>query len=192
MQRKPNTVVKTPIQEAVKKNLLRYMEEKKITQQEMSEKLGVTQATVSHWCCGYKSPPLGKIDDICDFFEIEYIDLFNIPKDINVTSLGTPGKGLAYSIPHFMYKRRFTHIGEIIYLYRKENRLSMDDFAEKSGLTKGYVNMLEKNCNCKTKKEIYPSIETLLKVSKAIGVPARVIYESIKQKPKELETFLDE
>ncbi|HEQ7796970.1 TPA: helix-turn-helix transcriptional regulator, partial [Streptococcus pyogenes] len=36
-------------------------------------------------------------------------------------------------------------LGEIIKNFREEKKLSMDRFAEKSGLTKGYISMLEKN-----------------------------------------------
>nr|AAA85499.1 repressor protein [Streptococcus phage T270]AAC48865.1 repressor [Streptococcus phage T12] len=46
----------------------------------------------------------------------------------------------------------------------------MDRFAEKSGLTKGYISMLEKNEHPKSKKPIIPTEETLLKVAKGMGV----------------------
>jgi len=35
-------------------------------------------------------------------------------------------------------------LGEIIKKYREENNLSMDDFVKFSGLSKGYISMLEK------------------------------------------------
>ncbi|HHJ8058363.1 TPA: helix-turn-helix domain-containing protein, partial [Streptococcus pyogenes] len=55
-------------------------------------------------------------------------------------------------------------LGEIIKNFREEKKLSMDRFAEKSGLTKGYISMLEKNEHPKSKKPIIPTEETLLKV----------------------------
>lgn len=60
-------------------------------------------------------------------------------------------------------------LGQIIKKYRNENKLSMDDFAYKSGLSKGYISMLERNKNPKTGKEIVPSLETIKSVSTAIG-----------------------
>lgn len=36
-------------------------------------------------------------------------------------------------------------LGEYIKGYRKSNDMTMDDFAKKSGLSKGYISMLEKN-----------------------------------------------
>lgn len=61
-------------------------------------------------------------------------------------------------------------LGEIIKNFREEKKLSMDKFAEKSGLTKGYISMLEKNEHPKSKKPIIPTEETLLKVAKGMGV----------------------
>ncbi|SQB31064.1 phage transcriptional repressor [Streptococcus dysgalactiae] len=61
-------------------------------------------------------------------------------------------------------------LGEIIKKFREEKKLSMDRFAEKSGLTKGYISMLEKNEHPKSKKPIIPTEETLLKVAKGMGV----------------------
>lgn len=59
------------------------------------------------------------------------------------------------------------HIGKIIYNYRKENKLSMDKFAEKSGLSKSYIAMLEKNLNPSTGKSITPTIDVIKKVANA-------------------------
>ena len=36
-------------------------------------------------------------------------------------------------------------LGDFIRQYRNENSLSMEDFAHKSGFSKSYVNLLEKN-----------------------------------------------
>ena len=62
-------------------------------------------------------------------------------------------------------------LGELRKAYRTEHKLSMDAFAGKSGLSKGYISMLEKNYNPKTKAPIIPSIDTFQKVSTAINVP---------------------
>lgn len=36
-------------------------------------------------------------------------------------------------------------LGDIVKRYRSDNHLSMDDFARLSGLSKGYISMLERN-----------------------------------------------
>lgn len=59
-------------------------------------------------------------------------------------------------------------LGEIIKNFRTEHEMSMDIFAKKSGLTKGYISMLEKNEHPKSKKPIVPTDETLKKVAKGM------------------------
>lgn len=61
-------------------------------------------------------------------------------------------------------------LGEIISEYRRTHRISMDKFAEMSGLSKGYISMLEKNEHPKTKEPIIPSLPTFTKVASAIGM----------------------
>ena len=62
------------------------------------------------------------------------------------------------------------YLGKIIKEYRDDNKLSMDDFANKSGLSKPYVAMLEKNYNPKSKKEIVPTVDTIAKCAKAMNM----------------------
>lgn len=47
-------------------------------------------------------------------------------------------------------------LGEIVKKYRLEHKISMDEFARLSGLSKGYISMLEKNENPRTKKTDIP------------------------------------
>lgn len=61
-------------------------------------------------------------------------------------------------------------LGEVIKQYRIENRISMDDFAKVSGLSKGYISMLEKNKNPKTGNPITPSIDTYKNVAKGMHI----------------------
>lgn len=77
-----------------------------------------------------------------------------------------------YNVLNNHSRKRFLtlKLGEIIKNFREEKKLSMDRFAEKSGLTKGYISMLEKNEHPKSKKPIIPTEETLLKVAKGMGV----------------------
>lgn len=61
-------------------------------------------------------------------------------------------------------------LGEIVKNYREENKLSMRDFAKKSGLSSGYISMLEKDRNPRNGKPIIPSIETYDCVANAMGI----------------------
>lgn len=41
------------------------------------------------------------------------------------------------------------HLGTLIARFREEERMSMDEFASRSGLSKAYISMLERNVNSK-------------------------------------------
>lgn len=75
-------------------------------------------------------------------------------------------------------------LGDFIHKYRKENKLSMDEFAIKSGLSKAYVGLLEKNKHPKTGKEITPSIDIIKKVADAIGMGFDELFNSIDSTTK--------
>ena len=52
-------------------------------------------------------------------------------------------------------------LGDIIKNYRTTHELSMDAFSERSGISKAYISLLEKNKHPKTGKEIAPSIQCI-------------------------------
>lgn len=52
-------------------------------------------------------------------------------------------------------------LGDIIKKYRDEHGLSMDSFSEKSGISKAYISLLEKNKHPKTGKAIAPSVQCI-------------------------------
>lgn len=61
-------------------------------------------------------------------------------------------------------------LGEIVKHFRITHNWSMDKFAQESKLSKGYISMLEKNENPKSKKPIIPSLETIKRVSQVINI----------------------
>ena len=70
-------------------------------------------------------------------------------------------------------------LGDVIKTYRMEHSLSMDEFAKRSGLSKGYISMLEKNRNPKTGKPIIPSILTYQSVAKAMFTSVDVLMKTV-------------
>ena len=52
-------------------------------------------------------------------------------------------------------------LGEIIKSYRNEKQMSMDVFSERSGISKAYISLLEKNRHPKTGKPIAPSLQCI-------------------------------
>lgn len=61
-------------------------------------------------------------------------------------------------------------IGDYIREFRKNHEYSMDEFARKSGLSKAYVSILERNYNPSTKKAAIPSLDTIKRVAMATGI----------------------
>lgn len=61
-------------------------------------------------------------------------------------------------------------IGKLIKNFRETNQLSMQEFADKTGLSKGYISMLEKGIHPQNGKPIVPSVETVSKIASAMGI----------------------
>ena len=61
-------------------------------------------------------------------------------------------------------------LGDYIKEYRQAHKYSMDDFAKRTGLSKAYVSILERNYNPSTGKAAVPSLETIKRVALATGI----------------------
>ena len=61
-------------------------------------------------------------------------------------------------------------LSEIIKNYRKEYNIPLDMLAEESGLSKGYLSMLENDRNPRTGKPITPSLDALRKLAKGMRI----------------------
>lgn len=70
-------------------------------------------------------------------------------------------------------------LGEIIRKYRKEHGISMDVFANRSKLSKGYISMLEKNLNPTTGKGIIPTTRTVDQAAMAMNIAPELLYSQI-------------
>lgn len=73
----------------------------------------------------------------------------------------------------------FVTLGEIIKEYRTTHSLSMDAFAEKSGISKAYISLLEKNKHPKTGKPIAPSIQSIKQAADGMGMDFDVLFNKI-------------
>ena len=82
-------------------------------------------------------------------------------------------------------------LGEIIKNYRETHDLSMDAFAQKSGLSKGYISMLEKNKNPKNGKPITPSLETIKIVSTTIKIDINQLLQILDEQQELLVNDID-
>ena len=61
-------------------------------------------------------------------------------------------------------------LGDVIKQYRTNHSLSMDAFSERSGISKAYISLLEKNKHPKTGKEISPSIPCIRQAAQGMNM----------------------
>lgn len=52
-------------------NLVRYLESRNMSQNELAKYLGVSPTSVNNWCRGLKSPRMDKVDKICQYLDVE-------------------------------------------------------------------------------------------------------------------------
>lgn len=75
-------------------------------------------------------------------------------------------------------------IGDIVKNYRTEHKISQDNFAEKSGLSKGYISMLENNTNSRNNKPIAPTLKALQKIALGMNIDTDELLKLINGKQK--------
>jgi len=59
---------------------------------------------------------------------------------------------------------------ELIKRYREEHSLTMQQFADRCGLSKGYISMLEKGHHPQSSRALIPSLETLNKIASGMSL----------------------
>ncbi len=74
-------------------------------------------------------------------------------------------------------------LGEIIKEYRIKHGMSMREFERISGISRGYLSMLEKNEHPKTKKPITPSVDIIRQVSVATGISFDKLFDMMENQP---------
>jgi len=72
-------------------------------------------------------------------------------------------------------------LGDVIYNYRTQRGMSMDKFSELSGISKGYISMLEKNKTARG-DEPSPSFEMYKSVAKTIGMQVDDLIRTVEGK----------
>lgn len=72
-------------------------------------------------------------------------------------------------------------LGDVIYKYRTERGMSMDKFSEISGISKGYISMLEKNRTARG-DEPSPSFEMYKSVARTMGVEVDDLIRAVEGK----------
>ena len=81
-------------------------------------------------------------------------------------------------------------LGELIKEYRSKNNLSMDAFADKSGISKAYISLLEKNKHPKTGKPISPSIQCIKQAADAMNIDFNILFSKIDADKSSADTTM--
>lgn len=70
-------------------------------------------------------------------------------------------------------------LGEWIKAYRKEQGLSMQNFADLCGFSKAYIGQLEKGINPKTNRPMSPTMQTFTKIASSVGLSVDQLLERL-------------
>lgn len=70
-------------------------------------------------------------------------------------------------------------IGEMIKEYRTTNDLTLRDFANLCGLSHSYISLLEKGIDPRNNKPVIPTLETVERISRAMGISTQEILKEI-------------
>ena len=77
-------------------------------------------------------------------------------------------------------------LSDIIRQHCKREGISFRKFAEKSGLTSGYITMLLNGENPKTHRPIKPTIDTYIKIADAMGITVNELFKRMDDAPIEV------
>ena len=72
-------------------------------------------------------------------------------------------------------------LGNIIKNYRETNGISMDVFAEKSGISKSYIGVLENGIRPKTGKPVHPSVKIIRKAARGMNMDFNSLFRMIDE-----------
>lgn len=70
-------------------------------------------------------------------------------------------------------------LGDIIKKYREDHGISMDAFSKKSGISKAYISILEKNKRPGTEKPVAPSINCIKQAADGMDMDFNVLFSMI-------------
>lgn len=147
-----------------------------MTLEEFGDKLGVGKSTVRKWETGMiANMRLDKVERIAHVFNVPLTAFFE-----------------SYSMHNVENNSTVLTLGDIIKKYRDENSLSMDDFSLKSGISKSYISLLEKNRQPKTGKNIAPSIQCIRQAAEGMNMSFYDLFSILDGIPKENSLILSD
>ena len=79
-------------------------------------------------------------------------------------------------------------LGDYIKSYRERNSLSQRQFAGRSGVSNGYISMLEKNENPRTGLPLSPTMPVLKRLASAMGMNVQELLSQVDDMPIDQST----
>ena len=78
-------------------------------------------------------------------------------------------------------------LGELIKNHRRENKLTLRDFAQRCGMSHSYISMLEECKNSKTGEPMTPTLATLKKIANALNMSLNDLMTAADDMPVKIE-----
>lgn len=75
-------------------------------------------------------------------------------------------------------------LGNIVKQYRIDNALSMDEFAKRCSLSKGYISMIENGINPRNNKPIAPTLPSIMKIAVAMNMELEELLKTMDGEQK--------
>ena len=75
-------------------------------------------------------------------------------------------------------------LGEILRFYRATHSMSMDEFSKRSGISKSYISLLEKDKHPKTGEPITPSVNIINQAATAMGLSFDDLFKMLNSDQK--------
>lgn len=77
-------------------------------------------------------------------------------------------------------------LGELIQQYRAEHGISQRQFAVACDLSNGYISMLERGENPKTKQPVTPTLPAMRKIAQGMGISLTELFVRVDDMPVDL------
>lgn len=81
-------------------------------------------------------------------------------------------------------------LGDLIFSYRTEHKLSQRQFTSQCNLSNGYISMLERGLNPSTKKPVTPTIPQLKKIASGMGITVMELLDRVDDMPIDISEEL--
>lgn len=153
-----------------------------VSAQELASKSGVAKSSISQYLHGSHKPSDVSSSKLSAVLNVNPLWLmgFNVSSENNQIEQQT-----CVISPSAEDNSINQTLGSIIKEYRTKYDLSMDAFSVRSGISKSYIALLEKNKHPKTGKGITPSIQCIRQAAMGMNMEFNTLFEILNEKNTE-------